>query len=114
MIIAVGILKYGNFRGQFVRLAELFHISNSRIVIPRASGRFSGTIQAMGFNRRKMEDECRRVAEKQAAERRATDPQIIEDAERFVATWNERQERRMPMLFSPTIGAAITARYWYL
>jgi hypothetical protein len=81
MIIAVGILKYGNFCDQFVRPADLLHISNSRIAIPRAGGRFSGTIQAMGFNRRKMEDERRRLAEKQAAERRATDPQIIEDAE---------------------------------
>ena len=114
MIIAVGILKYGNFRDQFVRPAVLLHLSNSWIAIPRAGGRFSGTIQAMGFNRRKMEDERRRLAEKQAAERRATDPQIIEDAERLVATWNERQEKRMPMLFSPTIGAAISARYWYL
>jgi hypothetical protein len=68
----------------------------------------------MGFNRRKMEDERRRLAEKQAAERRATDPQIIEDAARLVAAWNERQEKRMPMLFSPTIGAAIAARYWFL
>jgi hypothetical protein len=68
----------------------------------------------MGFNRRKMDDERRRLAEKQAAERRATDPQIIEDAARLVAAWNERQEKRMPMLFSPTIGAAIAARYWFL
>jgi hypothetical protein len=68
----------------------------------------------MGFNRRKMEDERRRLAEKQAAERRATDPQIIEDAARLVAAWNERQEKRMPMLFPPTIGAAIAARYWFL
>jgi hypothetical protein len=37
-----------------------------------------------------MEDERRRVAEKEAAARRATD------------------------LFSPTIGAVTTARYWYL
>lgn len=74
----------------------------------------SATIQTMGFNRRKMEDERRRLAEKQAAERRATDPQIIEDAARLVAAWNERQEKRMPMLFSPTIGAAIAARYWFL
>lgn len=51
---------------------------------------------------------------KKAAEQRATNPQIIEDAERLVADWNERQTRRMPMLFSPTIGAAIAARYWYL
>jgi hypothetical protein len=68
----------------------------------------------MGFNRRKMEDERRRVAENKAAEQRATDPQIIEDAERLVAVWNERQKQQMPMLFSPTIGAAVAAGYWFL
>ena len=68
----------------------------------------------MGFDRRKMEDERRRTAEKKAAEQRATNPQIIEDAERLIADWNERQEKRMPMLFSPTIGAAIAARHWFL
>lgn len=68
----------------------------------------------MGFNRRKMEDERRRAAETKAAERRATDSQIIADAERLVTIWNERQRRRMPMLFSPTIGAAIAAGYWFL
>ena len=68
----------------------------------------------MGFNRRKMEDERRRAAEKKAAEQRATDPQIMEDAERLVAVWNERQKQQMPMLFSPTIGAAIAAGYWFL
>ena len=50
----------------------------------------------MGFNRRKMEDERRRAAEKKAAEQRATNPQIIEDAARLVASWNERQAKRMP------------------
>src|SRR5690349_22977422 len=68
----------------------------------------------MGFNRRKMEDERRRAAEKTATEQRATDSQIMADAERLVAVWNDRQKRRMPMLFSPTIGAAITAGYWFL
>jgi hypothetical protein len=68
----------------------------------------------MGFNRRKMEDERRRAAEKKGAEQRTTDPQIIEDAERLVAVWNERQKQQMPMLFSPTIGAAIAAGYWFL
>jgi hypothetical protein len=68
----------------------------------------------MGFNRRKMEDERRRVAEKEAVDRRATDAQLIEDAERLITAWNERQEKRMPMLFSPTIGAAIAARYRFL
>jgi len=39
---------------------------------------------------------------------------MLEDAERLIAAWNERQAKRMPMLFSPTIGAAITAGYWFL
>jgi hypothetical protein len=68
----------------------------------------------MGFNRRKMEDERRRTADKEAAAQLATDPQLLEDAERLVTAWNKRQARRMPMLFSPTIGAAIAARYWFL
>jgi hypothetical protein len=68
----------------------------------------------MGFNRRKLENQRRAAAEKEAARRRATDAQPLEDAERLISAWNERQEKRMPMLFSPTIGAAITARYWFL
>jgi hypothetical protein len=68
----------------------------------------------MGFNRRKLEDERRRAAENKAAEQRATDPQIAADAERLVAVWNERQQRHMPMLFSPTIGAALASGYWFL
>jgi hypothetical protein len=68
----------------------------------------------MGFNRRKMEDQRRTAAEKEAAAHRATDAQVLEDAERLMAAWNEHQAKRMPMLFSPTIGAAITARYWFL
>ena len=32
----------------------------------------------MGFNRRKMEDQRRQAAEKEAAERRATDAQVLE------------------------------------
>jgi hypothetical protein len=59
----------------------------------------------MGFNRRKMEDQRRTVAEQEAAARRATEAQVLEDAERLIAAWNERQAKRMPMLFSPTIGA---------
>jgi hypothetical protein len=45
----------------------------------------------MGFNRRKMEQKRRHAAEKEAAARRATDAQMLEDAERLIATWNERQ-----------------------
>ncbi len=74
----------------------------------------SGDDPAMGFNRRKMEDQRRKAADKNAANRRATDAQVLEDAERLIGAWNERQAKRMPMLFSPTIGAAVTARYWFL
>jgi hypothetical protein len=49
-----------------------------------------------------------------ALTRRATDAQVLEDAERLIGDWNERQARRMPLLFAPTIGAALAARHWYL
>jgi hypothetical protein len=68
----------------------------------------------VGFNKRKLEDQRRQAAEKEAAARRTTEGQVLEDAERLIAAWNERQAKRMPMLFSPTIGAAITPGYWFL
>jgi hypothetical protein len=55
----------------------------------------------MVFNRRKMEDQRRQAAEKEAAARRATDAQVLEDAERLITAWNERQAKHTPMLFSP-------------
>jgi hypothetical protein len=61
----------------------------------------------MGFNKRKMKDRRRQAAAQEAAARRATDRQILEDAEQLVTAWNERQAKRMPMLFSPTIGVRI-------
>ena len=64
-------------------------------------------IPAIGFNKRRMEDARRQEAKKEAAARRATERQILEDARQLVTAWNERQAKRMPMLFSPTIGAAI-------
>jgi hypothetical protein len=68
----------------------------------------------MGFNRRKMQDERKACADKERAARRATDLQVFEDAERLIGAWNERQAQRMPMLFSPTIGAALASRHWFL
>ena len=50
----------------------------------------------MGFNRRKLEDQRRKAAEKEAAKRRATDAQVLEDAERLITAWNDRQAKRMP------------------
>jgi hypothetical protein len=52
----------------------------------------------MGFNRRKMEDQRRQAAEKEAAARRATDAQVLEGAERLIGAWNER-----PMLSNSVI-----------
>src|SRR5579864_9421485 len=68
----------------------------------------------MGFNKRKMEERRREAAEREAAARRATEKQSLEDADHLITVWNERQAKQMPMLFSPTIGAAITAGYWFL
>jgi hypothetical protein len=36
------------------------------------------------------------------------------DAQRLVTEWNERQAQRAPLLFSPTIGAAVAAQHWHL
>jgi hypothetical protein len=88
-------------------LATIVLFSFSRV-------KFSHGDLAMGFNRQKMEHHAENAAEKEAAARRATDKQILEDAERLVAAWNDRQAVRMPMLFSPTIGAALTAKHWFL
>jgi hypothetical protein len=68
----------------------------------------------MGFNKRKLQDQHRQAAEKEAAKRRATDAQVLADAERLIAAWNERQALHAPMIFSPTIGAAIRVGYWFL
>jgi hypothetical protein len=35
-------------------------------------------------------------------------------AEALIAAWNDRQARRMPLLFTPPIGAALTARHHFL
>jgi hypothetical protein len=72
------------------------------------------TIRPWALTAAKLEDQRRDAAEKAAANRRATEAQVLEDAERLIAAWNERQAKRMPMLFSSTIGAAIGARYWFL
>jgi hypothetical protein len=60
----------------------------------------------MGFNKRNMEDRRWHAAEQEAAARRATEKQILEDADRLVSVWNERQAKRMPCWFLPTIVCA--------
>jgi septal ring factor EnvC (AmiA/AmiB activator) len=61
----------------------------------------------MGFNRRKMEDQRRHAAEKDAAARRATDAQVLEDAERLIAARNERQAIGAPVIFSRRDGGLL-------
>ena len=39
-----------------------------------------------------MEDQRRQATEKDAAGRRATDAQVLEDAERLIGAWNDRQD----------------------
>jgi hypothetical protein len=56
----------------------------------------------MGFNKRRMESERAAAAAKEAEARRALGPQMFADAEKLIATWNRREEARMPMLFAPT------------
>ncbi len=68
----------------------------------------------MGFNRRKIQADRKAKADAEASARRANDAQVLEDAERLIGAWNERQARRMPLLFAPTIAAALAARYWFL
>jgi hypothetical protein len=52
----------------------------------------------MGFNLRKLEAE-KAKADVEASARRAADAQVLADAERLIAAWNERQAGRMPLLF---------------
>jgi hypothetical protein len=54
----------------------------------------------MGFNRRKLEADRKGKASAHAVARRAIDAKVLEDAERLIGDWNERQARRMPC-FSP-------------
>ena len=49
----------------------------------------------MGFNKRKMEAQRTAAAEKEAAAKRATERQVLEDAGCLVAAWNERQAKRL-------------------
>ena len=68
----------------------------------------------MGFNRRKMEAQRKAQADAETAARRAADTQVFADAVRLITAWNERQARRMPLLFTPTIGAALVSRHHFL
>ena len=67
----------------------------------------------MGFNRRKLEDQRREAAEKEAASKRATDPKCLRMLNGSSPSGTSARPSEC-MLFSPTIGAAIAAQYWFL
>jgi hypothetical protein len=52
----------------------------------------------MGLNRRKMKDHARR----------ATDAQVLEDAERQIAAWNERQASSVSLIVPLAVGLALS------
>jgi hypothetical protein len=68
----------------------------------------------MGFNKRKMASERAAVAAQEAEARHALGPQVVEDAKRPIADWNERQSKHMPLLLSPTIEAPLLTNHWFL
>jgi len=68
----------------------------------------------MGPNRRAL-DRAEAAANKAKAEKhRATDKAVREDAEQIIAAWNERIAAGQPMLFAPSIKAALAAEYFWL
>jgi len=73
-----------------------------------------GDHPAVNFNRRKMGAKRKAKADAEVAARRATDARVLQDAERLITAWNERQARRMPLLFAPTIGATHASRHHFL
>src|SRR5262249_23875061 len=64
----------------------------------------------MGFNKRKLEDQRRDAAEKEAASRRATDAQVLEDAERLIATIDLRTLDRHPDAAVTSLIPALSCR----
>jgi hypothetical protein len=54
-------------------------------------GSFTSLANSVFGRRRKLENERRQVADKVAADKRATEAQLLEDAERLIDAWNERQ-----------------------
>jgi transglutaminase-like putative cysteine protease len=69
-----------------------------------------GPCTLTGFKVKTDEVVTTREAGAEAVARHAIEAQVSQDAERLIGDWNERQARRMPLLFAPTTGAAFAAR----
>jgi hypothetical protein len=68
----------------------------------------------MGSNRRDREFFEAEQARTRAASQRTAGPLVEQDALKVLKAWNDRQQQGMPMLFCPTIGAAMAAKHWFL
>jgi hypothetical protein len=68
-------------------------------------------VSPQSMNRRRVEDQRRAAGENTA---KPLDPLVLEDAGRMIAVWNERQARHLPMLFAPTIAAALGTRHHFV
>jgi hypothetical protein len=68
----------------------------------------------MGPNRRALDREEAAARKAKAERQRATDKAIREDTEAVIAAWNERIKAGYPMLFAPSIKAALAAEYFWL
>jgi hypothetical protein len=64
--------------------ARLFRQQSGFSIVPLDRAVRQPTITPMGFNRRKMQDQRPQLAEKEPAASRATDAQVLEDAERLI------------------------------
>jgi hypothetical protein len=82
--------------------------------VHRHATRVGDEYSSIGFNRRKLEADRKAKVDAEGRPRRATDGQVLADAQSLVAAWNERQARRTPLLFTPTIGAALAAGHHLL
>jgi len=70
-----------------------------------------GATGADPLNRRRVEDQRPAAGENTA---KPLDSLVLEDAGRVIAVWNERQAHHLPMLFAPTVAAALSTRHHFV
>jgi hypothetical protein len=68
----------------------------------------------MGINRRRLEREGARARAEEERARQSRDEAAAADAVWMIEAWNARLAGRRALLFSPTIGAALTAGYRWM
>jgi hypothetical protein len=69
---------------------------------------------AMGINRRRLERQQARARIEAERERQSRDDAAAADAVWMIEAWNVRLAEGQPLLFSPTVGAALGAGYRWM